>query len=88
MPEIFPIITGIAMSGAYFFQAWRIWERKSSGDVSLLTYAVLGIGNTTWFAYGMIENDTVITLGYVFGVFGAWLVYGLSLYYRNRKNEL
>jgi len=83
------IIVGIAISFAYFPQAYRIWKTKSSTDVSILSYAILAAGTTTYllYLYGFYRNDIVLIVGFLFGVIGSWLVLALTLYFRRRNSS-
>ena len=83
----FVIVVGIAISFAYFPQAYRIWKNKSAADVSVLSYAILATGTTTYLLYGFYKNDFVLIAGFLFGVIGSWLVLILALYFRRRKNN-
>ena len=78
------IIVGIAISFAYFPQAYRIWKNKSATDVSILSYTILAAGTTTYLLYGFYKNDAVLIAGFLFGVIGSWLVLLLALYYRRK----
>jgi len=82
--DAFVIIIGIAISFAYFPQAYRIWKHKSSADVSLLSYVILAMGTTTYLLYGFYKNDIVLIAGFLFGVIGSWLVFILTLYFRRK----
>ncbi|MCR4322469.1 MAG: SemiSWEET family transporter, partial [Candidatus Azambacteria bacterium] len=80
--ELITSITGILMSLGYFLQAHKLFKTKSSHDISLAQYVVLGIGTLTWTAYGIYTRDMVIILGFLLGAIGSWLVLFLTLKYR------
>ncbi len=80
--ELITSVTGILMSFGYFLQAHKLFKTKSSHDISLGQYVVLGIGTVTWTAYGIYTRDTVIVLGFLLGAIGSWLVLFLTLKYR------
>jgi MtN3 and saliva related transmembrane protein len=46
-------VVGIATGGAYVPQAVRIWKRRSSDDVSILTYLLFLGGQAIYFVYGV-----------------------------------
>ena len=46
-------VVGIATGVAYVPQAVRIWKRKSSDDVSILTYLLFLGGQAVYFVYGI-----------------------------------
>ena len=54
---------GIATGAAYLPQAFRIWKRKSSADVSVLTYVLFLIGQAVWFVYGIRFAQTPVVVG-------------------------
>jgi len=56
-------IVGIATGGAYLPQAVRIWKRRSSGDVSILTYVLFLGGQTVYFVYGIRISQWPLIVG-------------------------
>jgi len=46
-------VVGIATGAAYVPQAARIWQRRSSEDVSILTYAMFLGGQAIYLLYGI-----------------------------------
>jgi MtN3 and saliva related transmembrane protein len=54
---------GIASGAAYLPQAVRIWKRRSSDDVSLLTYLFFLLGQVIWLTYGIRFGLLEIVLG-------------------------
>jgi MtN3 and saliva related transmembrane protein len=78
------IIFGIAMSLGHFPQAYIMFKNKSGNNVSLLAYSIFAIGTTIWFIYGCMKHDIPIITSYAPGLFGAWLVLFLKVYYRNK----
>lgn len=78
-------VVGVALSLAYFPQAWRIWKNKSAEDVSTSSYLTIGIGTTTWLLYGLYRDDIVIIASFLFGVVGSWLVLCLTLYFKRKR---
>jgi uncharacterized protein with PQ loop repeat len=83
--KIFVTIMGIAMSLAYYLQAFTIWKNKSAQNVSIPAYIIFSLGTLTWFIYGILLNDRAIFFGYVFGVIGSWTVLILTLIYRHKQ---
>ena len=83
--KVFVTIIGIGMSVGYFPQAYKIWKLKSSREISLIQYTILGIGTTTWFIYGLLLKDPVIISGFGAGVIGSWGCLIFALYYRNNN---
>jgi len=68
------LITGILMAFGNFPQAYRIFKRKSAGDVSLITYLIFFVGSVTWLAYGIASNDVPIIASYSVGTISCALV--------------
>ena len=56
-------IVGIATGGAYLPQAVRIWKRRSSGDVSILTYVLFLGGQSVYFVYGIRISQWPLIVG-------------------------
>ena len=85
--EVLVGMIGVLMSIGYFPQAFRIWQKKSSADVSVSTYVILSLGTFVWVIYGVLIWDMTIIFGFSVGVIGSWLMLGLTLYYRNRPER-
>jgi MtN3 and saliva related transmembrane protein len=75
-------VAGLALSLGYYPQAYRIWKKKSAGDIAASSYLVFGIGTTVWLLYGIYLRDPVIIISFLAGVVGSWLVLSLTLYFR------
>ncbi|HXK31454.1 MAG TPA: SemiSWEET family transporter [Candidatus Paceibacterota bacterium] len=80
-------VVGVALSVAYYPQAWRIFKNRSSQDVSVPSYVLFAVGTTTWLLYGFYKNDTPIIASFLLGAFGSWLVLLLALYFRRKKGS-
>jgi MtN3 and saliva related transmembrane protein len=85
MKEILTILATIAgalMALANYPQAIKIIKRKSSKDVSLLTYSILFIGTIVWFIYGISIGNLPVIVSYGIGLTGssfvivAYFIYG------------
>ena len=48
---------GVAMAIANFPQAYKIAQKKSCADVSILTYIILFPGTVIWVLYGISLNN-------------------------------
>ncbi|HLC59658.1 MAG TPA: SemiSWEET family transporter [archaeon] len=55
-------IVGLSMSLSYIPQAYRIVKRKSSHDISIVTYIILLVGFATWLIYGLVINNMPLIL--------------------------
>jgi len=80
--SILATIFGTAMAIANFPQAFRIFKRKSAGDISIVTFSILLIGAIIWVLYGieiksfpLIISNTIGTIG-VLSVIIGWFLYG------------
>ncbi len=82
--QIIATIAGILMSFAYYPQAYKIWELQSSREISLLNYSILSVGTAIWFVYGLAINEIAMITSFGVSVIGAWIVLGLSLYFRKQ----
>jgi len=78
-------IVGVGLSVAYYPQAWRIWKKRSSEDVSIPSYILFAVGTTTWTLYGFYKSDIPIISSFLLGALGSWLVLFLALYFRGKK---
>lgn len=56
-------VVGIATGAAYVPQALKIWKRRSSEDVSLLTYLLFFLGQSVYLLYGVRFHQTPIVIG-------------------------
>ena len=54
---------GVASGAAYIPQAVRIWKRRSSDDVSVVTYLLFLLGQVIWLTYGVRFGLLEIVLG-------------------------
>ena len=75
-------VVGIATGAAYVPQAARIWRRKSSEDVSVLTYAMFLGGQVIYLAYGIRFHQTPIVIGMAANIVGSLAVILSALRYR------
>ena len=56
-------VVGIATGAAYLPQAIRIWKRRSSNDVSILTYLFFLVGQIVYFVYGIRIHQLPLVIG-------------------------
>ena len=75
-------VVGIATGAAYVPQAVRIWQRKSSEDVSVLTYAMFLGGQIIYLVYGIRFHQTPIVIGMAANIVGSLAVILSALRYR------
>ena len=75
-------VVGIATGAAYVPQAARIWRRKSSEDVSLLTYAMFLGGQVIYLVYGIRFHQPPIVIGMAANIAGSLAVILSALRFR------
>ena len=55
-------IFGTVMALGYIPQIIKMIKRKSSADVSVMTYLILGTGVFVWLLYGVSLNNTALII--------------------------
>ncbi len=85
--EIATGTVGIAMSLAHVPQAYRIWKRKSSADISLITYTIFFIGSFVWLLYGISLQSKPIIVSYLVAVLSTSITYVLAIRYHAKKTK-
>jgi uncharacterized protein with PQ loop repeat len=75
-------VVGIATGAAYVPQAARIWQRKSSEDVSMLTYAMFLGGQVIYLVYGIRFHQPPIVIGMAANIAGSLAVILSALCFR------
>jgi MtN3 and saliva related transmembrane protein len=73
---------GILSVGAFLPQAYRIWTRRSAGDISLAMYLAIVAASLLWMLYAYVYGATALFLtNAVIGVIAA-LIAALAVRYR------
>ncbi len=88
--SVFAVLTaivGVLMSLSHFFQAWRIFKRKSADDISFTFYGLMWSGSFVWLIYGFLIHDWPLILSFLVAVIATSLVMFLMLYYRIWKKR-
>jgi MtN3 and saliva related transmembrane protein len=75
-------VVGIATGAAYVPQALRIWRRKSSDDVSIVTYLLFLGGQLVYLLYGVRFHQMPIVIGMAANIAGSLAVIGSALKFR------
>ena len=75
-------VVGIATGAAYVPQALRIWKRKSSEDVSVVTYLLFLGGQLVYLLYGIRFRQTPIVIGMAANIAGSLAVILSALKFR------
>ncbi len=79
---ILATIMGVISSLSFFPQTIKIMRRKSSKDISLMTYGILGFGAVIWLIYGISVMDIPIIVSYTLGTISTFSVIIAYLAYR------
>ena len=77
-------IVGIATGAAYIPQAARIWKRRSSDDVSILTYVLFLAGQAVYLVYGIRISQWPLIVGMAANIAGNLAVILSALRFRGR----
>jgi len=75
---------GVASGAAYIPQAVRIWKRRSSDDVSVVTYLLFLLGQVIWLTYGVRFGLLEIVLGMAANLAGNLAVIVSAFRFRSR----
>jgi MtN3 and saliva related transmembrane protein len=75
-------VVGVATGIAYVPQAMRIWRRRSSEDVSILTYALFLGGQLVYLVYGIRIAQWPLIVGMAANIAGSVAVIGSALRFR------
>ena len=78
-------VVGIATGLAYVPQALRIWKRRSSDDVSVLTYLLFLGGQIIYFIYGIRIGKWPLIIGMMANIIGSIAVILSALYFRKNS---
>jgi MtN3 and saliva related transmembrane protein len=77
-------VVGIATGAAYIPQALRIWKRRSSDDVSILTYLFFLCGQLIYLVYGIRIQQWPLIIGMAANIAGSLAVIGSALRFRGK----
>ena len=81
------IAFGIIMNSSLWFQAYKIIKRKSSRDVSLLTYSILTPGYIIWLIYGITIGDPPLIICNIVGTLAGITTMIVTIIYRSGISE-
>ena len=76
-------VVGVATGIAYIPQALRIWKRRSSNDVSIVTYALFLGGQIIYLIYGIRIRQWPLIIGMAANIAGSLAVIGSALRFRS-----
>lgn len=77
------IFFGFIGAVAYYPQAAKMYKRKSSADISLLTYSIWLVTSIAWFFYGLAIHDFPLTSTGILNIIGSGIV--IILYFAYKK---
>lgn len=73
---------GLAMALSILPQVLRLARRRSSQDVSVITFAIMGGGNLCWLAYGYYRGDPALVITNAVSAMLAGTTVALAMRYR------
>ena len=74
---------GVAMSLAPFLQARRMIQRRSSVDVSITYLAVLAVGFTLYFLYGLSISNRLLIITNTVSIIATVITLAIAIRLRN-----
>lgn len=78
---------GILMAVAPVLQIRRMWQRRSSRDVSIPYFAVLVPGFLLWIGYGVVRSDWALIVPNTVAVVVSGTAIGVAVYLRNPRRQ-
>lgn len=78
-------VVGVATGAAYLPQAIRIVKRKSSDDVSIVTYLLFLGGQATYLLYGIRFHQPPLVIGMAANMAGNLAVILSALHFRGPR---
>jgi MtN3 and saliva related transmembrane protein len=82
LATIFGTLSGLANIP----QVYKIFKRKSAGDISIITYLFLFLGAVVWILYGLeIKSFPIVITNILGGINLGLVMIGWFLYGRTKK---
>lgn len=81
-------VVGVATGAAYIPQALRIWKRRSSDDVSILTYLLFLGGQIVYLVYGVRIRQWPLIIGMGANIVGSVAVIFSALRFRGARSTI
>jgi MtN3 and saliva related transmembrane protein len=81
-------VVGVATGAAYIPQALRIWKRRSSDDVSVLTYLLFLGGQIVYLVYGIRIRQWPLIVGMAANIVGSVAVIVSALRFRAARSTI
>lgn len=79
---------GVFLGLANLPQAYKVFQRKSADDLSLVTYLIFAVGSVVWILYGLEIKSIPIIIPNTLGLFSTCIVlWGYYLYGKPKKKR-
>ena len=75
-------VFGLVGAIGFYIQAWKVFQRKSSDDISIPSFVIFSLGMFFWLLYGVELQDFPLLIANTVGLIGGISVIGLGVYYR------
>lgn len=85
--ETFVTIVGAVMAMGHFPQFHKMFVRKSTADISLLTYGLFFSGHIVWLLYAFDYNNWPLVVSNSISLFGTGLIFGLASLHLLQKRK-
>lgn len=72
--EKYMIFAGVLGQIAVYAQAYKIFQTKAAGDLSLLSFLLSLISAFSWFIYGLVLKNNLLIVTNLIGTIGVFLV--------------
>lgn len=79
--HVFMVVVAIVGSFSSYVQAYTMYCKKASGDVSRVAWGLPVIGNIFWFVYALMLGDSAIVVSSVLPLIGSSIVVVLTYTY-------
>lgn len=76
-------ISGSIMSLAYFPQIYKMLQRKSVEDISIVLFSILFVGMIIWLLYGLSINNIPLIAANAISIIGTGGI--IVLYFKYKK---
>ena len=83
--ELWMSIIGLSMVFGGLPQAYRIWKRKTSGDISIIFWVIMINGLAWWFYYGILIRSISLIITNGTGLLLDLLILLVIIKYRKRR---
>jgi MtN3 and saliva related transmembrane protein len=74
-------VVGFVGQLIFVFQAYKVWEMKSSADVSLLGFLCAYLSTISWSTYGFLIGNKVVARANAFGAIAGTICLCMILIY-------